>query len=78
MKVIIEGQVMRAYVADTHDREGKAAKVNRVDLYDGEELLRVTRVPSLDSFIPGEVATLRVKVYSGDRGLTLVYDSQIE
>lgn len=72
MIAMIEGQVMRVYEADTKDRDGNPAKVIRADIYDGFDLLRVTRLPDFDTLEVGSQVRLWVKVYG--EHVALVYD----
>lgn len=74
MMATIQGTVLKVYEAV--QRDGKT--VARLDLYDGEELIKVNRIPSVGAFAVGQAVTLRVKVYSNQYGLAVLYFSAVE
>nr|CDL65880.1 unnamed protein product [uncultured bacterium] len=73
----IEGTVLKSYEVKTKDREGKEVMMPRIDLYDGNELVKVNKTPSVDHFAKGDYITLQVKIYANQYGLSVVYDSEL-
>ena len=72
MKCTISGTVLKVYKADRKDKEGKSVQINMLDLYDGDELVRVAKIPE-NVFGSGESVCLAVKVYGNQYGVSCVY-----
>lgn len=76
MKCTISGTVLKVYKANRKDRDGKDVEVNMMDLYDGDELVKIAKVPD-NVFGNGEVVSLVVKVYGNQYGTSCVYAATV-
>ena len=76
MVASVAGMILKVYQADSRDRDGNAVIENRMDIYDGDELLKIRKIPR-DTFSQGEQVSLKVRVYGNEYGLTCVYVSTI-
>ena len=72
----VTGMVLKVYQADSRDREGNPVIESRMDIYDGDELLKIRKIPR-DTFCQGEQVSLKVRVYGNEYGVSCVYVSTI-
>lgn len=70
MLAMVSGTVLKSYEV-MQKSDGKS--VPRIDLYDGDELIKIARVPAVDFYEVGQTVTLQVKIYSNQYGLSVVY-----
>lgn len=72
----VTGMVLKVYQAESRDREGKPVVEDRMDIYDGDDLLKIRKIPK-DTFCNGEQVSLRVRVYGNEYGLSCVFVSTV-
>ena len=68
----VSGKVLKVYQADSRDRDGKPILENRMDIYDGDDLLKIRKIPD-NTFGEGEDVSIRVRVYGNEYGVSCVY-----
>jgi hypothetical protein len=76
MKCVVTGTVLKVYKAARKNRDGQEAEVDFLDLYDGDELIKIAKIPE-NTFGAGESVSLRLKVYGNQYGISAVYDATV-
>ena len=75
MVVSVTGTVLRIYTVDQKDRQtGQILRDTRLDLYDGEELLKIRKLPPAVNFGVGEQVTLQVRLRVFNDNIYIDYD----
>lgn len=75
MVVSVTGAVLRVYTVEQRDKQtGAIVRDTRIDLYDGEELLKIRKVPADVNFGMGEQVTLQVKLRVFNDNVYIDYD----
>lgn len=74
LKAVVTGRVMDVYEKKYKAKDGSDKFVIMADVYVGRQVYAVSKVP-LTMYKPEQVATIPVKIYNNQYGLSLVFDA---
>ena len=75
LKAVITGRVMSIYEKKYKGKDGEQKSMISADLYIDHQVYAVSKVP-LSAYTPDQIATVPVRIYQNQYGLSLIYDDE--